>query len=416
MIKWTSCPSSNASRNRGAMLIALLLLLPESRVSADQGIWDTAQVHGFISQSWLKSGENNFFGNSSRSGGSWEFSEFGLNGSIRPIANVQLSGQVIGRRAGESDPGSVGLDYAFADWNMLSTETGFFGTRFGRVKIPLAFYNDTRDVAFTRPSILLPQSIYFDAARALALSSDGVQFYGEARSEDSTLTLQTNIGYPRVEDEELEIAIHGREVPGTMDSQLSFLARGIYDYLGGQWRFGATYGNVHAKYEAKPTDILPSVGDFRFKPLVLSGQFNGERVGITAEYALRRTELEDFMIGGIDLGLPPVEFTGVSYYIQGTYRFSPQVEGLLRYDVLHIDRKNRHGGCLLETNLGFPDHACYAKDWTFGLTWNVTPKVMLRGEYHMVNGTGWLTRKDNPRPTETEKNWNLFAIEASFRF
>ena len=93
-----------------------------------------------------------------------------------------------------------------------------------------------------------------------------------------------------------------------------------------------------------------------------------------------------------------------------------RLEGLLRYDVLYQDNDNKDGGCISETNLGLPDHACFAKDWTVGLTWKVTPQIMLRAEYHNVNGTGWLTRSDNPDPTETRKYWNLFAIQAAFRF
>ena len=398
-----------------ALSLGALLFLGGS-AQAEDDIWSTAQVHAFGSQSWLKSNRNDFFGPTSSSGGSWDFTELGINGSIRPLNNLQLSGQIIGRRAGESDRGSVDVDYLFADLNIRASDTGLFGTRVGRVKNPLGFYNETRDVAFTRPSIWLPQSIYPDGSRELALSSDGVQIYGETRNDVGTLSFQMNYGYPRVDDDELEIEIQGRDAPGSMDSKRSFLFRAMYDHVGGRWRAGVTYGDVHATYNAKSSDTLPSVGDFRFRPLIFSGQYNAERWSVVGEFAFRKPKLGHFRVGSIDPGLPDVEYTGISYYLQGSYRFTPRLEGLIRYDVLYHDRNNKTRGCFFERGLGLPSHACFAKDWTMGLTWNVTPQIMLRAEYHFINGTGWLTRKDNPNPSETEKNWNLFAVQAAFRF
>ena len=233
--------------------------------------------------------------------------------------------------------------------------------------------------------------------------------------EDTTLSFQMNYGYPRVDDDELELAIQGREVPGSMDSEQSFLFRLMYEHMGGRWRGAMTYGDVHSTYDADPGDPLPSVGDFRFSPLIFSGQYNAERWSIVGEYAWRRSKLDDVTIGSDGTVLPGTSFTGISYYLQGSYRFTPRIEGLLRYDVFYQDKDNRDGGCIAETN-GLPDHACFAKDFTVGLTWTITPNVMVRAEYHKVNGTGWLTRSDNPDSSETKQRWNLFAVQAAFRF
>lgn len=63
---------------------------------------------------------------------------------------------------------------------MLLGEHGKLGVRLGRVKNPFALYNETRDVIWTRPGVLLPQSIYFDALalRQPEISSDGGILYG----------------------------------------------------------------------------------------------------------------------------------------------------------------------------------------------------------------------------------------------
>ena len=86
---------------------------------------------------------------------------------MRPLSNLQFSVQGLSRTAGEGSPGNIRLDYGFIDYTFSNQENSQFGIRLGRMKNPLGFYNDTRDVPFTRPSILLPQSIYFDRTRKL---------------------------------------------------------------------------------------------------------------------------------------------------------------------------------------------------------------------------------------------------------
>ncbi|UJP00803.1 MAG: hypothetical protein LZF64_03190, partial [Nitrosomonas sp.] len=89
-----------------------------------------------------------------------------------------------------------------------------------------------------------------------------------------------------------------------------------------------------------------------------------------------------------------------------------------RYDVLYADRSDRDGSHWASQNSARQglEHTRFAKDITVGLRWNVTPEFMLRAEYHHVNGTGWLSRLDNPAPRDTEQHWDLYSILASYRF
>jgi hypothetical protein len=107
--------------------------------------------------------------------------------------------------------------------------------------------------------------------------------------------------------------------------------------------------------------------------------------------------------------------TGESFYLQGIYRIFPNWEAVLRYDLLFTDRKDRKGRNF-SAETGRPAHSRFAKDLTFGLRWNVTPSFMLTTEYHRVNGTAWLSTLDNPDITGMKRNWNLFAVQASYRF
>jgi hypothetical protein len=371
---------------------------------------DGLQIHGFASQGFIKTSDNNFFGDSADSG-SFDFRELGLNASLRPLPNLQLSAQILSRRAGEGNDGDVRLDYGFADYSLLSDEAGRLGLRLGRLKNPLGFYNDTRDVPFTRPSILLPQSIYFDRTRNLALASDGFQFYSEHRSGAENFMLQLGIGNPRVSDDETELAFLGRDRPGELDAKTSYIGRAIYEHDGGRLRLAVSAAQVNVGYDPAlpfPADLLP--GAIRFQPWILSAQYNAELWSLTSEYALRHFQLSDFGAPALTL-----DFTGESYYLQGTYRFGNRWEGVLRYDVLYTDRDDRNGNSFAAAT-GRPAHNRFAKDWTVGLRWNVTSDFMLRAEYHRVDGTAWLPLLENPNLASTVQQWNLFAVLASYRF
>ncbi|MEO6562186.1 MAG: hypothetical protein ABIN99_03945, partial [Nitrosospira sp.] len=337
----------------------------------------------------MSSDKNNFFGKSSSDSGSFDFRELGLNASMRPLTRLQFSAQMLSRRAGEGSPGNVRLDYGFIDYTYFSGETSQLGIRLGRMKNPLGFYNDTRDVPFTRPSILLPQSIYFDRTRKLAIAADGVHLYGEYRSNMGNISFQLGTARPLVRGAETEVALLGGELPGHFTSEMSYIGRVVYELDEGRLRFALSGSQLNIGYDPAAVDRLHA-GSIRFTPLIFSAQYNAERWSITSEYALRHLEYRDFGVTPLNLN-----FYGESYYFQGVYRFSPEWEAFTRYDVLYTNRDDRKG---LKYAAATGGHAFnrFAKDITVGLRWNVTPEFMLRAEYHHVNGTAWLSTLDNP--------------------
>jgi hypothetical protein len=410
-------PSPQACR-----VLPVLLALAASGIAHGFELPDTVQVHGFASQGYIEtSGSNDFFGSSS-DGGSWNYREIGLNGSWRPTPKLQFSLQVVGRDAGATDDDGLRVDYGFADYSFVSDPDKLWGVRVGRILNPLGFYNETRDMAFTRPSILLPQSIYFDINRNLALSADGLHIYGEHRTVFGDFYLQAGVVKPRTNDPDFQEGFTQGVLPGKMEGRTSWVGRAMYERDGGLVRLAVSGGRFVGKYDSKAGKFDLDDGTFTFTPLVLSAQYNAEFWSLTGEYApRRRVEFSDF-----GFWRPDDEYTGDSFYIQGTYRFAPKWEAVLRYDQLHWDKDDRHGH-QWEEDTGFPAHSRYAKDWTVGLRWDVTSNFMLRAEYHRVEGTGWLSAVENPglrpvpfRPStmtdEVDKNWNLFAVMASFRF
>lgn len=376
---------------------------------------DTVQVHGFATQGYLNStGNNNVFGNSNQDSGTFGFREVGLNASIQLRPNLMISAQGLHRHAGQGSQ-DIRLDYGLIDYKAYSGENSQFGIRLGRIKNPLGFYNETRDVAHTRPSIMLPQSIYFDRTRNLAMAADGGHVYGETRTSKGDFFYQFGVAMPIVSGPPTtEAALLGSDRAGHLTSDVSYIGRGIYEYDGGRVRLGVSGAQTNVGYN--PGADALRAGAIQFTPIVFSAQYNAERWSLTSEYAIRHVEYSKFGVAAFD----SINMTGESYYFQGIYRFTPKWEGVIRYDALYTNRADRSGKDYHATHLTTPTYSRYAKDVTTGIRWNVTPAFMLAAEHHYVNGTAWLAPMDNPNLSAGgsvhAQHWHLFAVQGSFRF
>jgi len=393
---------------RRALVLATTLTSLSAPALASEKVLDTLQMHGFLSQALVITDDNNFFGPSSEDGGSLKYTEIGANVSLRPHENVLLAAQVLSRRAGgDGNDAEPALDYGVLDYQMVSNQQRTFGIQLGRSKNPFGFYNQTRDVAFTRPSILLPQSIYFDRTRSLALSGDGAALYYEESFPKGTLRTQIGFGKPQAEDD-LRRTMRLEDTPGALKPRDSTIAQIKYEHDGG--RVIAAISTASAKVRFEPEAPHLNSGDFNFQPWVVSLQYNAELWSLTGEYAIRKSKLEGFANPFLNF-----DVTGESWYLQYTRRFHDNWQWLVRYDSLTSNRDDRSGAAYEASGAG-PAHSQFADDITLGLQWNVNSRLMLATEYHHVDGTGWLPIQDNPDPSETERRWNMFLFQLSLRF
>jgi hypothetical protein len=386
-------------------LVALCAALPATGMQLGQDV----QAHGFVTQTLLTTSANRLCGDSDGRA-SLGCTEVGLNGSWLATPRLQLAVQGLLRRAGADHHGDLQLDYGLLDYAFVSDLSTEGRLRLGRYKLPLGFYNETRDVAFTRPSILLPQSIYFDRTRNLALSADGASLHLEARPRWGELLLDLGAGWPRA-DKDTEMAVLARDWPGTMESGPSVIGRLLYERDGGLARLAVSVAQVNLHYS--PHTTFPSdldAGSLRFTPLILSAQYNGELWSLTAEYAQRRLRYQ-----GFGAYVPDQAVTGESWYLQAAYRLHPHWEALVRYDSLVTDRSDPYGRAF-QARTGIPGYNRFAKDWAFGLRWDISQSLMARAELHLIDGAAWLPVQDNPNAFDNHRHWSLFAVLVSFRF
>src|SRR5918997_2053653 len=76
------------------------------------------QVHGYVAQGFVLSEDNDFFGDSTD--GSFDYYEAGINAAVQVTPTLLFAAQAAVRDAGISDDGTARLDYALADYRLMS--------------------------------------------------------------------------------------------------------------------------------------------------------------------------------------------------------------------------------------------------------------------------------------------------------
>jgi hypothetical protein len=360
-----------------------------SEVAGD-GWLSSAQYHGFISQGYIQTDHNNFFGDSES--GSFDFTELGANISVSPTSNLRVSAQLNYRRAGENSAKNIGLDYGFVDYRFIDELEGTIGLRLGRIKNPYGFYNETRDVAATRPSVLLPQSIYSDPLRDVWHSADSIGGYYYGSFANLEIKFDGVYGH----SDAIGDTVSRVKLPGynaRLDNRYISLGRMSLGSDVGSWKLAYTFGKTALRFSTREPVRLQG-GEIREAINLLSGEYLLEQWIFTAEYQ----KIESWSRAD---GVPAVLGFSESWYAQTAWLFHPKWRALLRYDHYVPDTDQDEN---------------YTGDTTAGLRYDYDNHWMAAIEYHHVKGSGWLTPADNPDMDAIEGNWNMLAAVVSYRF
>ncbi len=137
----------------------------------------TVQAHGFASQGFVHTDNNNWLTMETSGFGSGEFSDFGVNASTQLTDKFRIGAQLYDRNLGGLGKWYPELDWAFAQYKFRP----WFGVRAGRVKTVLGLYTDTQDLDFLHPWALLPQGLYPIDLRDSTIAHDGGDLFGDIR-------------------------------------------------------------------------------------------------------------------------------------------------------------------------------------------------------------------------------------------
>ncbi len=404
MIRSRSSPSSKALCALGAGLLAALGVSLAQAQELGHGV----QAHGFFSQSLVYTSDNNVGGNSDDAL-AWNLRELGANLSWRPNPDWLLSGQALARWAGAADKGEVRLDYGFVDRTLFANGEDQVGVRVGKIKNPYGFFNTTRDVAHTRPGIIMPQSIYLDRIRNFILSAPGAAAYGNHAG--GAVDIAWTLGAVRFDgdDEDLEHLFLLSNRAGTLKGDTSWIGQLMAEVDGGRWRAGLTLGDIKMHY-APGTDPLLTAGRNRLTPAVLSLEHNAEKFSLTGEYSQVKHDSRNYGASPLAIALQRPN-TLEAWYLQATYRPAPDWRIYLRRDELYLDKGDKKGANVPPP---FPGYSTFAKDWTLGARYDVNAWT-LSAEWHKVYGSLWLSPLDTP-VTSQKANWNMLLLQAAWRF
>lgn len=137
----------------------------------------TIQVHGFGTQGYVKTNDNNWLAMNTAGGGSGAFTDAGISMGTQINDRLRIGGQVYDRKLGALGDWHPQLDWALADYKVRP----WLGFRGGKVKTVLGLFNDTQDMDFANTFALLPQSVYPIDMRDAMIAHEGGDIYGRAK-------------------------------------------------------------------------------------------------------------------------------------------------------------------------------------------------------------------------------------------
>ena len=367
------------------------------------------QVHGYAAQGFVYTDDNNIFGKSSE--GSTDYYEAGLNASLQVHPRLLFAAQVAIRDAGISDDGTLRLDYALADYRFIEDVDGTIGVRGGKVKNPLGFYNETRDVVFTRPSILLPVG-YSDNQnqRSLVFTAPGAQVYGNhvwGRHDVSFTATHSSDHDVRASDERLLIDLRG--LPFDLHIEDSWNAQIMDSIDGGRWQFAVSH--FFGRFDLRTPQTVRIAGKFDVGITLFSARFNAEKFSITAEYGTSPNK-DHVTVGGVPALNTSVTADGG--YLQGEYRINKNWAAFARAEANYLDRSDRSGREFEAANPGADRASRSYRSLVAGASWRYGEHWGVWGEYHWIDGTVLLQKLENPQPPVA--HWSLIMLMAGFKF
>ncbi|SQH78325.1 conserved exported protein of unknown function [Shewanella benthica] len=215
------------------------------------------QFNGFVGQGYIAADDTQFI--VGEDGSTFNITEAAFAVSWKPIEHIRIASALSYRQWGSLAAAGVNFDYLFIEYSHQVAE-GMLGIRGGRFKNETGFYSSTRDVPFTRPSIMLPQSIYSDYFRDAQLHIEGVDLFGMHQIWDGAVDWHVSVGKVDV-TEDLDRNVMGSAKLGSFDSERYYSTDIEFqnDYL----RLGLTYFDAEVSYLPTMEDYYP--GDIRLK-------------------------------------------------------------------------------------------------------------------------------------------------------
>ncbi len=369
------------------------------------------QVHGFAAQGIINVNGSNYVNDDG--GLSAELTEIGLNASYILTPALRLAGQMVYLDGGNRYDDGVRVDYALLDWSAYNDENWQVNLYLGRYKNYHWLYSSTRDIPFARPSVVLPQSVYFDGFRDISVGADG----GALKISHSSDTLgdfdfNMSTGSSSISKEQTQIIL-GKLALGKMKHTYDLQTSLYWQPLLSSWSFGLTLLDGVFEYQAAEQKDKFIDADITLQLVIANMLYEGERWEFSGELLQMRSifdglYFENFRQDSISQGL----------YVQSRYKVNTDFRLLARYERFYANKDDKNGHFLEETSQGLtPRYFGYQHDATFGFSYDFAENLRLQFEYHYIEGTARLTPVVLPNPAINDnENWQLWAMHLMYWF
>jgi hypothetical protein len=390
--------------------LCLLLLLGCSLQLQAEGLkTDKVQWHGFISQGLIQAPETNFVNLDDSI--SAELTDLGVNMSWALSDNLRLAGQVVYLDGGRRYVKGTRLDYLFLDWTLHNDFDWQLDMFIGRFKNQHWLYSATRDVPFTRNAIVLPQSVYFDSFRDIAVGSDGLAFKVTRNTGIGEIELNWSWGSTNLSKEQSQILL---STLAQGDAEQDYVHQASLFWRPDQsaWQLGVSLLDSDFTYEKAELDYY-SDGAMTVQRVMLNGRYAAEYWELSSEWVQERLDISDFYAPGFKRN----SFSQ-GWYLQGRYNLLPRTWALLSVDLFDLDKDDRSGRKFSQSTGGLvPAYFGYQDDLTFGLTYDFKDNLRLTMEHHWVKGTARLAYPVMPDLQHNKSEyWQMWAMQLMYWF
>jgi len=398
----TGCPASGSVWLSSALAS---VLLGGSPVHADL---DEVDIHGFVSQGYLSSTDNNFLAQTER--GSAEFSEIGMSFSTELAGDLRAGLQLFARDLGDVGNHEIELDWAYFDY-AWRPEIGF---RAGRVKQPRGLYNETFDVDAVRSNIIMPPAVYSTLLRDVFMSVNGGGLYGNIPiGEAGDLDYQVYAGTGNVGNDgsvAKSINSFGLFTQRFFDVRHILAGGVVWNTSLTGLRLGGTSSEASWKStgDTKPAFVemgLPptsSVESDDYHTWVASAEYTTDRFTLVGEYSIQTADLV------VSAPVAPPVINSEGWYVQTAWRFNEWLEVGGYRNVSFADRDDRDGKSYT------PSFGAWQHSWTASARFDISTNLIFKVEHHWIDGVKDLVATDTPGGTV--EDWTLLAVKSSLAF
>jgi hypothetical protein len=382
----------------GFLLSLLIFAEPVSAVE-QAGV----EIHGFISQGFLRSDRNNYLSANTEKG-SFEFNEIGINFIKELNDRLRVGVQFFSRDMGRIGNNQIEVDWAYGDYRWKD----WLGIRAGLMKMPHGLYNENRDQDMLRTFVFLPQSVYPEIERDYYTRLWGGEIYGNIfLNRFGTVLYRGLIGAynPDTDNSGVTLLLERYGKAEKFDYGIRYSAGIQWDTPLRGLRFGATGYTMNDL----TSDMITTAGRrmtmyAKRWATVYSLEYTFENFKAASGYCLQNTKA---------ILVSENSYDAEGYYLSAAYRFTDWLEIGSYYSIYYPNKDDKDGNIFLQR--GDKDFQAWQKDFAVTTRFDINSYWLLKLEAHAIDGAASsLLKADNT--DGFDRRYFLFAAKVTFSF